>query len=92
MSHFNIGDKFINPKTGGVAEIIDVQIKVYDTGSWTYNEVLYIMRGHRLDIIQTVHENTLIDWLQGEKLKPFTNTLEPKRYSIKFNFIESLAV
>ena len=80
------GDMFINPKTGGVATIIKVEVDNFLVLPSIY---YYTLRGNRLGYEVRMDEDKLNEHIEVGRLEWFKDELQPKKYKLKFNFVDS---
>lgn len=92
------GDMFINTKTGGVATIIKVEVDNFfqgnsiDLDGWQeFNSYIYYytLRGNRLGNEVRIDEDKLNEHIEVGRLEWFKDELQPKKYKLKFNFVDS---
>lgn len=92
------GDMFINPKTGGVATIIKVEVEEvklktlsFFQGWQEFNSLIYYytLRGNRLGYVVRMDEDKLNEYIKEGRLEWFKDELQPKKYKLKFNFVDS---
>ena len=89
---FNVGDMFLNPKSGGIAEIINVDLyggMDIDVNGDIQDDVLYTLKGKSTGVLIKVDGFKLNGFLSAKLLCTFDNPLEPKRYKklVRFNFV-----
>ena len=80
------GDMFINTKTGGVATIIKVEVDNFLVLPSIY---YYTLRGNRLGYEVRMDEDKLNEHIEVGRLEWFKDELQPKKYKLKFNFVDS---
>ena len=85
-SYVKEGDMFINPKTGGVATIIKVEVDNFLVLPSIYYQTL---RGNRLGYVVRMDEDKLNEHIEVGRLEWFKDELQPKKYKLKFNFVDS---
>lgn len=85
------GDMFINTKTGGVATIIKVEIEILLHLTQEFNSLIYYytLRGNRLGYEVRIDEDKLSEHIKEGRLEWFKDELQPKKYKLKFNFVDS---
>lgn len=99
------GDMFINTKTGGVATIIKVEVDNFFQGWQEFNTDIdyshvhctfegsliyyYTLRGNRLGYEVRIDEDKLNEHIEVGRLEWFKDELQPKKYKLKFNFVDS---
>ena len=82
---------FINTKTGGVATIIKVEVDNFFQGWQEFNSLIYYytLRGNRLGYEVRIDEDKLSEHIEVGRLEWFKDELQPKKYKLKFHFVDS---
>ena len=86
---FEVGQKVINTSTGGTATITEIYHDTWGWDDFVASMPIYTLKGNRLGNEIKIPEDKLIGFFDSGRLELWTEELKPKRYNLKFNFIDS---